>query len=891
MPNSIPITSAQSDASRRNDLRGTVYALSGTLPGRGGRPDQVFRWATRTFSGAIGDFELYLGPPQSIRRAQPFALGENPETPPVKIPIRNLPFAEERSLVAAISDDAYAWENAAATLRVGYLKPGQEAADLAEEDWTPLVLDGFLGTPIDIDSDGFNLMLYARGARRNQALRQPLVSPENGDFASNIERADLNRPWPIWFGHHDGYVPLPTLDVGERGFIQARLSSGATSLVFRTITVSGGSGIEAGSEVLVHYTSPSYVVSGVSRDGELVTVTLSSGLAAEVPRGGLVQQVRTQYVWAAAAHELRSATGIIGAGGLAWILPDGRVVPHDPGTWQFRSNDRNVHTVKDGYPTLDTVDLNYDSGAGIPAFYDPQSNDPVEVTQQPTFDTTSEQQLSDKTNFPSGGSGTDNDLARDGNEDTGASLPAGNSITLTFNSAPSPFADDDTTGSVLYVVAQGEINFFAGASATSLGSIGPGANKGQYRFVQVSGFNFDQSVRCSAPSAGGGGVVYEVWWEHDLSTEIVIDRADDVLVGGGGANPNTGPVMEHARLALRIANNAGNELLANVRDITGALVPNPWREIDTFGGGQNTVSYPSTVMASLQSMLLGPEEGGLHTLDSGVYDTAHARFVASGIRLMGTLTEPLRSWTDLENQMALQSRAYFYYGPGGHQILFAEDEETLESAAVQQVFRLPGVPGANALQSQGPLVERTSVSDVVNEAVVRWGPDYPGDRDLKFVASGVEAESLSLVGRRRAIGGDYDFPHVAPLVFHPTFSAADMVSGHAVFLARRFAFPKMRFAFDTAWIAHGLDRGSLVRVVYDAGQGAFRAATCEVEEIAVSPIRSERFRLVCRAVTTPQKGFGAETWRELFVDADDDRWVTRIESEFDLWKTYWVVPS
>lgn len=896
MPNSLPITSDQTDATQRNDLRGVVYALSGTLPGRGGRAPVTFRWATQTFSGAIGSHDLYLGPPQSIRRAAPFQLDEVAESPPVAIPVRNLPFAQSPSLVASISDDVYAWENAQATLRVGYLKPGETAADLAEADWTILVRDGFFGTPQDVNTDGFNLLLYPRGVKRSGALRQPLVRHGIDSVAFNADFEDDGKAWPIWLGKVDSYVPLPTRRTGERGFLQESVSAGATSITFRPISGKGTEGFTTGGgkQVLIHFTSPAYTVSTVSRDDQtgLVTLTLSSGLAADVPRGAFVQQNIGQFEWAFAGHKYAFKAGFLVSGELAWLLPDGRIVPVvDSNVWGFRVLESPAGTENAYANTPTIIRLVTTSGFTIPTFFEPLTGDPVSVTQQPTFSTTSEQQLTDKSNFPSGGSGTDENLVRDGNENTGASLAAGSQITSTFNSAPSPFMDDDTTASILYVIAQGEINFFAGATATLLGAIGPGASKGQYRFVQSVARDFNQTVRSAAPSAGGGGVVYEVWWEHDLSTTITIDRDDDVVVGGGGPS-NVGAEMEFARLAIRPPSLVGNDLLNTVlsgQTVSGVEVTNPWQETDSFGPAGNRIAYPTAVMAGLQSMLLGPD-GRLDTIDQTAYDAAHLRFTASGIRYGGVITDVIRSWSDLERQLAAQARSYFYYGPNGHQIVFAEDGDTLEALSPLQTFRLPGVPGANCLPSAGPLIERTSVSDIINQVVIRWDPDYTTrDTGMRRLASGLDQASIDAVGVRKRPGGDMQFWALSPYAGHTSFDASDMVSGHANFFAGRFSKGYLRFGFDTAWIAHGVDRGSLVRVVFSVGQGAFRTATCEVEEITTSPINAERFRIVARSVATPQKGFGAETWRELFIDTADT-WVSRIEDPFDDWRTYWVVP-
>jgi hypothetical protein len=113
-----------------------------------------------------------------------------------------------------------------------------------------------------------------------------------------------------------------------------------------------------------------------------------------------------------------------------------------------------------------------------------------------------------------------------------------------------------------------------------------------------------------------------------------------------------------------------------------------------------------------------------------------------------------------------------------------------------------------------------------------------------------------------------------------------MVSGVAQFMADRFAFAQTRFRFRTAWIAHGLDRGSLVRVAYRVGDGLYRNVRCEVEDIGVVPTAADQVDLVCRAVAEPKRGFvAAFTWSDVF--AVDDGWSTRITSTIDRWEQYW----
>lgn len=917
--NSLPITTAQEDATQRSDLNGVVYLLSGTLMPRSPKVSTTaFRWSSLEATTALGSFEAYIGPPQFITRAQPFVAGRISESPGVRVPIRNLPFGNvAESLVAVVTDNLFAWEGATASLRVGYLKPGQTAADLAADDWTFLVKDGVLGSPQDINADGFNVVLYPRGSRRNQAMRK-MTRTEGPDGRSLL--IDAGRAHPVVVGAPDSYYYPPMSRPGLIATLVSGHSQGDTQVTWRPLVGSGATQpIPSLAAMYVHTYGPPYGAQlGTVDNGDGTrTTTLSSGLAQDVPRGGMVWALNGEQDspgsmadWVVADHGLLTTETSIQDGlnvteHCEWVLGDGRRVKADPNIWRFILNVRNrVGKPFDGQETI--VQLRNipvpippsPTNLSPPALYvDPNSNTDVQVTAQPRF--TSSQLLTSKLNFPTGGTGTDNANARDGSTDTAASLGVGSIITLTFNDIQSPFDNGDTTNSVLHVVTQGNIDFTNAAGTTTFGQAnGTGGVNREFRFVQASARDFNETVRCVG-AGGSGGSVVEVWWEHDASATVENPRDTDVSIGPGTASGvAVGPVMQFARLAFRVPSCLFNNILRRSVNGAGTLVGNPYAQTEHLSN--QFIPRPTAALPGLQAYFLG-FEGHLAFLDGTSYSAARTLYNDNDVHLNFVLLDDPPSWTELERVLAEQSRSHFYYGPNGHQILFMQDTSGLEDSVLSFVqFRMPGVPGGNALLTQGPLMERTALSDVINRAVGNWAADYLEAGALQRQDELTNSDSVNLVGEQERPEGAYQLTAVHSHLGYTAPPNDDVDRPPGVlrdgqdyardlmqFYADRYAFPETRFTFDTAWVAHGLDRGSVVRVIYPVAEQVYRNVPCEVERITVSPINAERFTIVARSVGKPGKGLEpAFIWTDVFT-AEADGWTTRITSQLDSWDDHW----
>lgn len=897
VPRQLPLTADQELATGRRDLQGVVYLLSGTLPGRrGGTEDAEFRWATRTFSGALGAFEAYIRPPSNVLRGQSYLPGAGAVEQGTRIPVRNLAFGGSASLLAAIDDGIYAWEHADADLRVGYLKPGQGPEDLAAEDWTHLVKGGFFGAPDDLEVDGFTLVLYGKGAKRNQLFRQPLT-PTSGEVYA-CDRKDLGVPYPVVIGAPDSWYKPPVRDLGIRGFTVSGYGTGATTITFRRITEGterpnntsvrlelvpeqvGGTTV-SGDVWYIHRQAPLYQSLNAQlvyeEDGDLVTIELVSGLAADVPRGAFVQQHYIAripgrlYTWYLADYDPLDGYQRTGwlwrddlRGNVGWLLGDGTVKVADETIYTFENQGKYLTMYNNMYASVPR----WQSGKGVPPCYFDPTEESIGVSSQPQF--TSNQLLSSKLNYPTGGPSA----ARDGNELTGTSLGVGAFITMTFNSAPAPFDDTDTTNSVLHVVVQGDVDFKNSLGTITFGqAVGAGGNNRTFRFAQGSARNYNESVKCIG-AGGSGGTVVEVWWEHDLSTEEDSTRTQDVVVGASGS---LGPVMQYAELVFRMPSTKGGyqgKMLPSNRTHVVRDYADESSEIGNAAGSGYSIDsyyhapYPTAVMATLQWYFLGadPED-----INAESYGLALAKFKEHDIRLNFVLQEPISSWTELEQDIALQSRARMYYGPSGHEIVFMDEVSGMTASGIVQEFRLPGAPGTNALRGGRPLLERLGASEIVNTIRAKYDPDYVEDGSYRDNVEVQEADSVGIFGERRdpRTGGDYQFWAHSPYRTHPTYDAGASVSGILRHYVDRGAFATTRFNFDTAWLAHGVDRGSPVRAVYEVSKGEYRNVVCEVEEIGVSPLNGERFTLRCRALELPARGLPAYTWVEVFDDPTD----------------------
>jgi hypothetical protein len=322
----------------------------------------------------------------------------------------------------------------------------------------------------------------------------------------------------------------------------------------------------------------------------------------------------------------------------------------------------------------------------------------------------------------------------------------------------------------------------------------------------------------------------------------------------------------------------------------------------TNQGSYTQVPRPTNVMAHLQSHFLNAEFGSIHDINIDSYNVAAAKFAEHDIRLGFVITKKLNSWTELERDIALQTRSRMFYGPSGHEIVVMDDPVTFAASGAVQEFNLPGTPAANCVQ-QGPMMERTRVDEVVNTLRAEFDEDYlnTDGNAMRGEATAQNDNSVEMFGVRRPLshpGGTYSFWAHSHFKSHPTYNATTSVSGILQHYADRAAFASTRFNFETAWIAHGVERGSPVRVRYRVARGErgevpdttlFRNVMAEVEEIRVSPINGERFSVRCRAVTTPTVGLEPliYTWAELFYTETQD-WADRLDVGDD-WTTEWSV--
>jgi hypothetical protein len=524
-----------------------------------------------------------------------------------------------------------------------------------------------------------------------------------------------------------------------------------------------------------------------------------------------------------------------------------------------------------------------------PCFFPISDASQVSVAQQPSFRTTV---ANNKLTYPTSGTGAGNASARDGNPFTAASLGVSDVITLTFNDAPAPFANGDTVASTLHVITQGDITFTDLLGSTTYGvASGASGTNHQFRFTQGAARDFNATVRCVGTGASGGNVV-EVWWEHDLSTDEDATRTADVVLTGSGA---VGEILEYAEMVLRLPSSAYS-LAAGItfgsRDYGAG---DDSREVEDPQVLSGTIPYPDAVMASLQGMLLGPADGSIQDVNVSVYNAARAFYVADDIRLSFVLNQKLNSWTELEKAVALQSRAHMYYGPSGHEIVFMQSTSGLDSADIVQEFRLPGVPGVNAAQGQGQLYERLPASQILNTVEAEFNLDYI-TRTYQNKIKAIDADSVAALGERRDPRASTSYKFWAHALYgaHPTFDATATLSGMLAFYADRAAFGATRFVFSTAWVAHGVERGSFVRVVYEVAPleplnfYRYRNVVCEVEQIAVSPAAGERFSLIVRALGPPTNGLPAFFWLDVFDDLTDT-WEDEIVDGSLPWKSYWSI--
>lgn len=922
--NQLDITDGQLTAAGHYALEGVVYAVSGMLPGRGVIPDALFYWATHSVTLGGQDYDQMISAPQGVERGQLFLPGQGQVQPPVVIPVRNLPFAHSVSLVAAVTDEDFAVEGATCSLMVAYLKRDQTAADLVAADFTHLVTEGFLAAPRDLQLDGLSLVIYNRGVKLGQILKLPRLPTEEGAYA--IDERDAGIMAPIVVGAPDSWVKVPTLNLGVRGFTVSAYEAGVSGIDFRAITVGqerllNGNGttdaatapMSEAAAVMIHYLTPIYdtVVSSATYDSEthIFSITLTSGLAASIPRGAYVQEfgpgrdnsdnskapgVTNAYSWVlAGAAAYGSNSSLVGH--LGWLFPDGSIRPLDHSIWN--AGMRIQQDIPGGTYLRSAVQVTLGRGAratpSAPVFFTPEASG-VEVTQQPAFTTTSKERMTSKLNYPTGGTGSGYELAMDGNENTYATLATNDEISLTFNTAPAPFNDDDTTTSTLHVMVNGKVTFKNAAESITFGTAdGGGGAVESFRFTQGSARDFNETVKCIGGIGGSGaGFVVEVWWEHDLEVDIALTRSADVIVADPSTVGVVGPKLEYAELVWRPHLDASGYLTFKVVSGDSQNINNPWLETASGGGAAYWVPYPTSVLPALHGMLFnGPtgaatSDGSITHLNRDSWDAAHAKFIAEDVRLNFVLQKEPPSWIALEQQIAAQCRCQIYYGPSGHEVHFLEAASGLEAQTPIREFRLPGCPGANTFVSSAPLLERTPASEVVNTVEGRWKLDYlQGGSEFMVVSS---AESIGLVGIRKPTQGILDMTLHSATPQDTGYDAAASVSGILQFYADRQAFALTRAVFDTGWIAHGLDRGSIVRMTWPVADGHYRTGLAEVDSVKVAPLNAERFTVQARIIQgSVQKGLDAALiWADQYT-ADTDIWTDVVESIYDRWSTYW----
>ncbi len=927
---SLEITPAQQDATQRNALHGAVYALSGTLLSRvNGLPNAPIRWATRTFSGGPSSdlYEAFLGPPAVIEEELAFKLGEETPGHPVGIPVRNLPFRHADSLLAAIVDEDYAWEGSTATLFVGYLKPGQTPEDLVPADWTPIRKNGQFGSPQEVQQDGFRLPLYPRDSLRRQTLN--FKRAERVDWP-NLDPADEGRVIPIVIGSPDSWVQMVRVDAGVYGFTARPLLSGTVSGIefqtdFGPEQVSG----LVGQQVYLHRLDKLLTVSGVTDQrvvpGSTVPWRLEFGALVDfnVPQGAVVQQRMTEYRFLPSANPcLDSGAGpsqFSGITAMALWTFDGRIIPFaferlenasviditDPaapwGVWTlFRLFD-DGSSDPPGQPPVLIPRLNLPStGAEV-------VNDDIIITQQPEFSPSVSTVQATKQNYPSGPSPAA--AAFDGSLNTGYSLGAFGGVTFTFPNVPGgTFSNGDTIRSTLRFTSQGDI--IVGDGGLTQFFHPTSASKDSYTIPLGTPQPFNQSVSFNAQTAGGG-IVYEVSWEHELEADLTVDRVTDVDADADitlTSAEDVGFDMQPIRGILCKLDNG--ETAGGIGGV--GFWDSPWFSVplgDHEGAFpfQKNVAWPSSVFANLQKKYL--EDGGNFDSASGAYsdfinmasyEAATAEYRARDLRFNFAITEPL-AWPDLERQLALQCRSHAFWGPAGHQLIVIPDTAEAEQAHVEASFRLPGTPNPNVSQAPGsPLIERTSPSAIINRVEVYWArawhidarADVP-ERFQRYLI-GRSDESSDVFGPRYDSEGPVLAWAIHDLSFIPSgvaYTGEVQAQDLADFVADRQAFARTRFVFETAWRSFGLTQGSVVRVAFAAAPNVFRNVVCEVEDIQTSPINAERRVLTVRSIGAPQRGLEpALTWMDLFT-SEGDTWAEKITGLRDRWQHYWGVPE
>jgi hypothetical protein len=897
---SILLSSGQIDATQRRTLQGVVYLLSGTTTN--GSP---FRWSNHQFDQIVGEvpfhelnhWEEYLALPRTIERALAARLGERQPIHPIAIPVRNKLWRDDLPLLAHLVDGTEEFDGSTATLFVAYLKPGQEPAELAYEDFTPVLSDGKLGAPQDLQLDGFTLQLLPASERRvgKASLTRAVLNPVTGGTDAvggyAMDPRDEGKPLPYVVGAP--YQWLPTIRVtGPYGYVVSGVASGATSIRIGNLASKRTSGSHLANwladfndgPVLIHRAQGFDVSASYSGDdSEFIDITCDP-LPFEVPQGAIVQSAPSDLTGTMSFYLCSPGlnTSLVGDPGpmeLAWMKSDGSVIP-----------------ISDSLPrTLHTVDLANARSYSFHAIVRTEVATPAEkaqgcwllepdlvasgggsaeaeVTVQPEY---TNSKIATLTNYPddSDSDGSDDgESARDGALETHTTIIDTESLTLFFPSVTDfdpDFANDDTTRSFLNIAlsrvagGSGTVRVQAGDFEVLLTPpSGPSSDPIQFKLPAPTGFgkpDFDQQVVVTALSGDGQIRIHECWWDHTLMTVVSAQRTVDTEVAGGGGTEvviNRPPKMVDARLVWRPKHNRGNyaaELTANI----------PWLSddpdlTDAF------ISSPPTAFAAMMNFF--HNRTVFQGIDEASYTAAEVAYSGLAIRANFALTEDI-DWDQFEADFGVQFRCHTFEGVRGHEMHVLEDAATYDAMEPEYTFRLPGLPDANCVQAQGAqLFERLATSELFNFMEVEWEQAYVGPNAGRFEQK-FSVTATSNVEIKHPGGLQQFWMHAQPK--RPgSFSAESAVESIAQWYVDRQGRMQLRFSFDTGWVAYGLDRGSIVRVVFSVGPGLVRHLMCEVEDYHNSPINAERVTLTCRGVGTVQQGdpdAAIITWEDAFA--------------------------
>lgn len=894
---SLDVADSQTKATQRQDLRGVVYALSGTVLSRvSGVPDASVRWATDNVLAANGpaggdDWEPYMLLPTALEDELGDARGTPGNLKPYPIVVRNLAFQHKESMLAAMVDDDYTWEGSEATLWVAYLQPGQTVADLSSADWSVLRSRGVFGAPNDMRQDAVTLPLFSRDIKRRDKMT--LRRATRDDFPE-IFPADEGRIIPVVVGKSDTRTRMLRTNAGVfgRAAVARTTDDAAQGIQVDPAPFTQEqwqAAVSGGATFVLQDSNQEIVFDGINigtgGDNTITLfVTFPAVISGAIPRGGLIHEKKSEYRFTAANQDVTS--GLTGGDGisqynLAFELFDGSVVSEtDTAAWTLERvvDPDGINGYRTDFVTNELpVVILFEDSVGVSGTVAVTTE---EVDQQPEFTTTNSQQLSDKKNFPTSAVGTagvtNASNATDGNEDTGASVPDGDTLSVSFGNAPSPFANGDTTSSTLWVHCQGSFLFRQGSAGSTIGTLSA-VSKGTFRFVLVSPADYDQTVDCVG-QPGSGGVVYDLWWEHDLSTTITLTRSQDTSINVDITTdlPDLTTQMEPVRALLWQP--------TDFQGLFGESGGNPWRDAPKVGWVQPIPAQ----LADMQRWLL--EDGDptyANYIDVGNYGEAATRYGPGNLQVSGMafVLQDEITWPELEAQLAPQLMAHLYYGPEGHRLVPILTPEEYANLGGSQDFRLPGTPASNASVSRGsPLMDRGGLGAVVNEAKVVWERDW-------LLTDQIESYQRTEV----AVNADSQNVY-GPKVEDPLrlFAFTTKGLGHtahvanvASLYANRDAFGVTRFVFETGHRAFSRTQGDIVRVAFAVDDGVFRNVLCEVENIRVSPINGERRVITCRTVAAPIFGLTFNlTWDDLYTD-DLDTWTDRITGVFDRWEQYW----